>query len=96
MVLNKVLAGATFWEHLICFSAVKSITFLTLKLVHQVGGFTVSKGGDEVGQIGAMCNKWLDGDVDLACFAVGLVAREESFRGGKDIRADACVNEDLA
>ena len=36
-----------FQEHLIHLSTVKGITFSTLELVHRVGGFTVSKDGDE-------------------------------------------------
>ena len=36
----------TFQEHLTCFSNVKGIKFHTLKMVHQVGGFRVGKGGD--------------------------------------------------
>ena len=39
----------TFQEHLTCFSNVKSITFHTLELVQQVGGFRVSKDGGEIG-----------------------------------------------
>jgi hypothetical protein len=49
------------------FSNVKSITLSALKMVQHVRGFAVSKGSD----------------VDRACFAVGLVAKEESSRGGK-------------
>ena len=41
----------TFQEHLTCFSNVNCITFLTLKLVHQVGGFTAGKGGDGIGEV---------------------------------------------
>ena len=33
----------TFREHLTCFSNVKCIRFLTLELVHKVGGFTVTR-----------------------------------------------------
>ena len=41
-----------FRDHLTCFSNVKSITFHTLELVYQVGGFTVIKGGDGIRQVG--------------------------------------------
>ena len=35
----------TFQEYLTCLPSVKSITFHILEVVHQVGGFTVNKGG---------------------------------------------------
>ena len=41
-----------FRSHLTCFSNVKSTKFCTLELVHQVRGFTVSKGGDGIGKVG--------------------------------------------
>jgi hypothetical protein len=69
-----------FREHLTQFSNVKSIIPRTLKLVHQVGAFTVSKVGD----------------VDGACFAVGLVARKGFFRDSKGMKAEVSVSEDLA
>ena len=46
-----------FQEHLTCFSNVKSITFLTLESVYTVGGFTVSKGSDEISQVGVMASE---------------------------------------
>ena len=33
------------------------ITFHTLELVHLIGGFTVSKGGDGIGQVGVKANE---------------------------------------
>ena len=42
----------TFREHLTCFSNVQSIIFLTMELVHQVGRFSVIKGGDGIGLVG--------------------------------------------
>ena len=44
-------------EHLTCFSNVKGITFHTLELVHQVGGFTGSEGGDGIGQVGVSASE---------------------------------------
>ena len=40
----------------------------------------VSKDGDEIVQVSVRANEWLDGDVNGACFAVGMMAREESFK----------------
>ena len=42
----------TLREHLTCFSNVKGIKFLTLELVHQIGGFIANKLGDEISQVG--------------------------------------------
>ena len=46
-----------FRELLTCFSDVKSITFRTLELVHQIAGFTVSKDDDGIGQVGVKANE---------------------------------------
>ena len=43
-----------------------------MELVLQVGGFTVSKGDDGVGQVSVRANERLGG----ACFAVSMVPRE--------------------
>ena len=39
------------------FIQVKSIRLSTLKLIHQVGGFSVSKDGDRIGQIFVLVEK---------------------------------------
>ena len=41
-------AHSYFWEHLTCFSNIKTITLCTLELVHKVGGFTTSKSNDQI------------------------------------------------
>ena len=58
----------------------KSITFLILKLVHQVGGFKVNKGSDGISQVGVWPSEWLGGDVDGTCLAVGKVAGRDPFK----------------
>jgi hypothetical protein len=63
-------------------ASVKSITFCTLQLVHQVGGFTVSKVGIGIKQDGVRTTEHLGRDVDGACFAAGMVAREGTFQDG--------------
>ena len=68
------------------FSNVKSIAFCILELVHQVGEFTVSKGGDGREQVGVR-----------ACFAAHTIARMQSFQGGeRGCRWRVDVDEDLA
>ena len=52
LVCHFILAANVFQEHLTSFTNVKSITFPTMKLVHQVRGFEVNEGGGEIGQIG--------------------------------------------
>jgi hypothetical protein len=47
-----------------------------LELVHQVGGFAVSKGGDRAVVL-------LGGDVEGACIGAGAVVRDGSFQGGE-------------
>ena len=54
----------TFKEHLTYFSNVKSITFLTLELVHQVGGFRIGKDGDGISQVCLRASERLGGDVN--------------------------------
>ena len=83
-----------FREHLSCFSNVESITFFTLELIHQVGGFTVSKGGDGIGQIGVGASKHWVGVWDMFYSRYGC--REGSFQGGEEMRAETSVGEDLA
>ena len=46
-----------FHKHLMYFSNVKSITFCTVGLVHQVGGFKFSKGGDGIGHVGVRASE---------------------------------------
>ena len=49
-----------FQEYLTCFSNVKIITINILKLVQQIGGFSVSESGDGVGQVGVRAlNDWV-------------------------------------
>ena len=60
-----------------CFSNVKHITFCTLEFVHYIGGFTVSKGSDGIGQVNVRASKWFC----RTSFAVDMVAREGSFQG---------------
>ena len=67
----------------------------TLDLVHQVGGFTVSKGSDELGQVGMRISEWLGWDVDVVCFAACMDAREGSFQDGEGSRVEAAVVEEL-
>ena len=50
-------------------------------LVHQVGGFTVTKGGDGIRLFGVRASKQLVGDVDRICLAAGTVAGEGFFKG---------------
>jgi len=56
-----------FREHLTCFSNIKSNTFLTLELIHQVGGLAVSKTSDGTRKVVVRANERLGGDVDGAC-----------------------------
>ena len=53
-----------FREHLTHFSNVKSFTFFTLELVHQVIRFAVSKGGDGISKAGVGAGERFGGDVD--------------------------------
>ena len=46
-----------------CFANIKSITLCTMKLVHWVGGFTVSEGDDGVEEIDVEVSERLGGDV---------------------------------
>ena len=54
--VHKCISGPvsshTFYENLTCFYNEKSILFCTLELVHQLGGFTIRKGGDGISQVG--------------------------------------------
>ena len=50
-------------------------------LVHKVGGFTVSKSGDGISQVGVRASEWLGGDVGGTCLAAGMIAGEGSFQG---------------
>ena len=51
-----------FREHLTRFSNVKSFTFFTLELVHQVGRFALGKGGDGISKAGVWAGERLGGD----------------------------------
>ena len=65
-------------------------------MIHQFGGFTVSKVGDGIGQVGVRTRKRLGGDRDRAYFAASMVEKEGSFQAGEVMRAEAGVGEDLA
>jgi hypothetical protein len=59
-------------EHLICFYNTKNITFRTLELVHQIERFTVSKGGDRIGQFVVMFDELLGGLVKGTRMLAGI------------------------
>ena len=75
-------------EHLTCFPNVKSFTVFTLELVYEVGGFSVSKGGDGISEAGVGAGERLGGDVDGTCLAAGMVAAKGSTGGGGGTRAE--------
>ena len=56
-----------------------------MELVYQVGGFAVGKGGDGISETSVGAGERLGRDVDGACLAVGMVARERSFQGNEDL-----------
>ena len=53
-----------FLDHLTCFSNENSITLSRMKLIHHIGGFAVSKGGDGVGHVCVWESERLVGGVD--------------------------------